>query len=78
VIEPFLLQDGEEKCQIGEGRFHSNLLSFLCRIFFISLVDLCQSTCLGDYQAEISVYSAWMMDCFLPLVSFCVKRCSVM
>lgn len=78
VIELALLQDGEERCQIGERELLSNLSSFPYCIFFMYLVELCQSTCFGYYQAESNVYSGWMMDFFLPPVSFYVKPCSVM
>lgn len=33
-----------------------NLPSFPDCICFISLVDLCQATCFGDFKAESSVY----------------------
>lgn len=78
MIELVLLQDGEERCQIGESGLLSNLPPFTYCIFFTALVELCQSTCFGDYQAESSVCSGLMMDSFLPLVSFYVKPCSVM
>lgn len=77
VIELVYFRMEKRNARLGKEGF-SNLPSFPDCIFFISLIYLCRSTCFGDYKAENSVYSGWMMDFFLPPVSFYVKPHSVM
>lgn len=72
----FYFRKEKRNARLGKEGF-SNLPSFPDCIFFISLVDLYQATCFGDYKAENNVYSVWMTDFFLPPVSFCVKPRSV-